>query len=110
MAQHLLSERYKDPAAVVAGSVLEEHLHSAAKHGVDTEFTDAKGSRVPTRASTLNVDLSKAGVYSRINQQNVTAWLAQRNKAAHRQYSEYAAENVDLMIQGIMNLMAAFPP
>ena len=35
MAEHLLSEKYKDPAAVMIGSVLEEHLRQLCdKNGV----------------------------------------------------------------------------
>ena len=40
MSEHLLEEGYKDPAAVVAGSVLEEHLRQLCqKHGVPTAVT-----------------------------------------------------------------------
>ena len=40
MAQHLLDEEYKDPAAVMAGSVLEEHLRQLCqKHSIPTEIT-----------------------------------------------------------------------
>ncbi|MCF2495346.1 hypothetical protein [Dyadobacter chenhuakuii] len=35
MSQHLLDENYKDPAAVMIGSVLEEHLRQLSlKHGI----------------------------------------------------------------------------
>lgn len=109
MAQHLLAEKYKDPAAVMAGSVLEEHLRQlASKHGVPVELTDPKGKTVPKKADVLNADLVKAGVYNVLNQKLVTGWLDLRNKAAHGKYSEYTEANVDLMIQGILQFMAAF--
>jgi hypothetical protein len=39
MAEHLLSEGYKDPAAVIAGSTLEEHLRQlSVKNGIATDM------------------------------------------------------------------------
>ena len=44
MADHLLDQDYKDAAAVMIGSVLEEHLRQlAALREVDTTWTDKKG-------------------------------------------------------------------
>ena len=38
MGNHLLANGYKDPAAVMAGSVLEEHLrHLSLKHGLEVD-------------------------------------------------------------------------
>lgn len=111
MARYLLSEHYKDAAAVVAGSALEEHLRQLArKHNVDLHYMDPKGKAVPKKAEVLNADLVKAGVYTILQQKSVTAWLDLRNKAAHGQYSEYKAENVDLMVQGILQFMTTFAP
>ena len=110
MARHLLDEKYKDPAAVMAGSVLEEHLRQfAIKHGVATDLVDAKGRTVPKKADLLNAELVKAGAYNVLNQKLVTGWLDLRNKAAHGRYAEYTADNVKLMIQGILQFMATFP-
>jgi hypothetical protein len=106
MAQHLLAEQYKDPAAVMAGSVLEEHLRQLAnKHGVAIDFVDSKGKTVPKKADVLNADLVKAGVYNVLNQKLVTGWLDLRNKAAHGKYAEYREDHVNLMIQGILQFM-----
>ncbi len=55
-AAHLLESGYKDPAAVLAGSVLEEHLRKLAdKFGVPT----IKQSGDPEKADTLNANLVK---------------------------------------------------
>ena len=76
MAQYLLSERYKDAAAVVAGSALEEHLRQLArKHQVAIEYTDPRGKSVPKKAEVLNADLVKAGAHNVLQQKGVTAWL-----------------------------------
>ncbi len=38
MAEYLLKEGYKDPAAVITGSTLEEHLRKLCiKNGIDIE-------------------------------------------------------------------------
>ena len=105
MAQHLLDEEYKDPAAVMAGSVLEEHLRQLCqKHGISTETTK-QGRPQPKKADALNSDLAKKEVYSKLDQKNVTAWLDLRNKAAHGKYQEYTKEQVSLMIQSLSDFM-----
>ena len=64
MAQHLLDEGYKDPAAVMAGSVLEEHLRQLCqKHGIPTEATRQSRPQ-PKKADALNADLAKKEVYN----------------------------------------------
>ena len=106
MAQHLLDEGYKDPAAVMAGSVLEEHLRQLCqKHGIPTEAT-RQGRPQPKKADALNADLAKKEVYNRLDQKNVTAWLDLRNKAAHGKYQEYTKEQVALMLQSLSDFMA----
>ena len=107
MAEYLLSEGYKDPAAVVAGSVLEEHLRQlCSKHGIDIQTTNSSGNTRPKKADTLNADLAKAQVYSDLDQKQVTAWLDLRNKAAHGRYSEYTHDQVEIMINGIIDFLA----
>ena len=106
MAQHLLDEEYKDPAAVMAGSVLEEHLRQLChKHSIPTEITK-QGRPQPKKADALNADLAKKEVYNRLDQKNVTAWLDLRNKAAHGKYQEYTKEQVALMLQSLSDFMA----
>ena len=105
MAQHLLDEGYKDPAAVMAGSVLEEHLRQLCqKHSIPTETTK-QGRPHPKKADTLNTDLAKKQVYNRLDQKNVIAWLDLRNKAAHGKYQEYTKEQVALMLQSLSDFM-----
>jgi hypothetical protein len=110
MAEHLLDEKYKDPAAVVVGSVLEEHVRQLCiAIGVSVE--DAlRGSAVARKADSLNADLAKAGKYSKLDQKQVTAWLDLRNKAAHGKYSEYSNEQVVLMLAGVRDLVARIRP
>ncbi|MDX2261485.1 MAG: hypothetical protein SFU84_07275 [Gemmatimonadales bacterium] len=106
MADHLLTEGYKDPAAVLIGSVLEKHLrYLASKNGIPTEVAKGAG-QIPKKADLINAELTKANVYNGLDQKNITAWLDLRNKAAHGHYNEYDAALVVLMHQGVSNFMA----
>lgn len=105
MAEHLLSQEYKDPAAVMIGSVLEENLRQlclANQIEIELEKNDCM---IPKKADRLNSDLAKAGIYTKLDQKSVTMWLDLRNKAAHGKYEEYSKEQVDLMFQGVMDFL-----
>ncbi len=105
MAEHLLSAGYKDPAAVMIGSVLEEHLRQLClKRSVNVE-EDKNGRLVPRKADRLNADLAKAAIYTKLDQKVVTAWLDLRNKAAHGQYREYNQDQVRQLLQGVTEFM-----
>lgn len=106
MADHLIEQSYKDPAAVIAGSVLEEHLRKLCdKNGVDVKKSDGS----PKKADSLNSELASAIVYSKLDQKNVTAWLDLRNKAAHGKYTEYTKDQVALLIQSIRDFITRNP-
>ena len=106
MAHYLLEQGYKDPAAVVAGSVLEAHLRKLCdKHHIPALKAD--GTSLATE--TLNADLRAAGAYNLLDQKNVTAWLDLRNTAAHGKYTEYAKEQVALMLDGVRNFISRIP-
>ena len=108
MAGHLLEESYKDPAAVMIGSVLEEHLRQlCAKNGVDTTIPDAKTGRdVPKKADRMNNDLTAAGVYNKLYQKTILGWLDLRNQAAHGHYAAYDIKQVQLMEDGVVDFIA----
>lgn len=106
MAKYFLDEGYKDPAAVMLGSVLEENLRQIAqKKLVEITFINNNGDTRPKKADTLNADLTKAGVYNILDQKQVTAWLDLRNKAAHGEYEKYDKSQVELMYQGILSFI-----
>jgi hypothetical protein len=106
MAEHLLQEGYKDPAAVMIGSVLEEHLRQlCGRNNILVEVD--KGGRVSAKkADLLNADLANATVYNKLDQKSVTSWLDLRNKAAHGKYSEYTKEQVDIMYKSVLDFIA----
>ena len=110
MAYYLLAEGYKDASAVMIGSVLEEHLRQLChKHGIPVEVPTPKGKLVPKKADVMNADLTKAGVYTSIDQKAATGWLALRNSAAHGEYDEYSADQIRLMQQGVVGFLARIP-
>ncbi|MCH8252040.1 MAG: hypothetical protein IID36_06270 [Planctomycetes bacterium] len=110
MAEHLLETHYKDAAAVICGSVLEEHLRQlCSKSNIPTE-ADKKGRSVPRKADSLNADLAKNDVYSKLDQKSVTAWLDLRNSAAHGKYAEYDLDQARQMLHGVTQFMARVAP
>jgi hypothetical protein len=105
MADHLLSEGFKDPAAVVVGSVLEEHLRQTClKRGLSL----LSGTK-PKKADAMNSELASVSAYSKLDQKSVTAWLDLRNRAAHGKYYEYTKDQVCLMLQGVRDFMVRVP-
>lgn len=101
MGRHLLENDYKDAAAVITGSVLEEHLRQLCqKHNLDTEV-EKNGKLIPKKADLLNAELAKLQIFNKLDQKNVTAWLDLRNKAAHGRYNEYNIQQVQLMHQAV---------
>lgn len=110
MADHLLSEKYKDAAAVIIGSSLEEHLRQLAIAASIPTTRQKDGVDIPLKAEALNSELAKAGVYSKLDQKNVTAWLGLRNDAAHGEYEAYDHAQVRLMLDGVRQFMSRVQP
>lgn len=104
-AEHLLSQGYKDAAAVMIGSVLEEHLRQLCiRFSID--LNDIKdGKPVPRKADRLNAELVKASAYKALDAKQITAWLGLRNDAAHGNYSDYSKEQVRSLLTGVMDFM-----
>ena len=103
MAEYLVQERYKDPAAVLIGGVPEEHLRKLClKNGITVNFP---ANNKPRKASSLNDDLTKNDVYDMLEQKSVTAWLDLRNRAAHGNYATYDDKQVDDMLRGVREFL-----
>ncbi|MGD0662049.1 MAG: hypothetical protein ABSD38_28665 [Syntrophorhabdales bacterium] len=107
MADYLLGEEYKDASAVMIGSVLEQHLRDLwTKHGMPTTNGREAERAVHPKAEFVNGELAKKGVYGKLDQKNVTAWLDLRNKAAHGKYDQYNADQVKMMLLGVSEFVA----
>jgi hypothetical protein len=103
MAEYLIEdEGLKDPAAVLAGSVLEEHLR---------KLCDKHSITLPPKATInpVNAELKRAGVYTTNESKQIDAWAGLRNSAAHGKRDEYSGEQVKLMIQGIRLFLSSYP-
>lgn len=107
MASHLLDEGYKDPAAVMIGGVLEEHLRQLClKNDIAISTLSQRDNKeLPKKADRMNSDLAGAGVYNKLYQKSVISWLDLRNKAAHAEYDEYDILQVRLMEAGVTDFM-----
>ena len=109
MAEYFLSEGYKDPAAVIIGGVLEEHLRQLCQKN-NIPVTITKGEKeVAIKANQLNQNLAKAEQYNKLEMKNVTAWLDLRNNVAHGKYNEYDKSQVKEMLQGVMGFITRNP-
>jgi hypothetical protein len=98
MAVHLLEAGYKDAAASLGGAVLEDGLRRiAAARSVTVKGRDDLGS--------LNQRLADAEVYNRLTQRRVHAWNELRNSADHGKFSEYKADEVQEMLQGVARFL-----
>jgi hypothetical protein len=106
MADYLLSEKYKDAAAVMVGSVLEEHLRFLCDNRGIAINARRGGKLEPNKADFLNAELAKAGAYNKLDQKQITAWLDLRNKAAHGHYGEYDQGQVQNMMDGVRNFLS----
>lgn len=110
MADYLLSDGYKDAAAVLVGGSLEGHLRNLCpRHGVDTHYVDPKGDSKPKKAEVMNQDLYKAQAYALGDLKQITSWLNLRNDAAHGHYDKYVREQVRLMLDGVQNFIVRVP-
>lgn len=106
MGDYLLKEGYKDPAAVMTGSVLEEHIRQLCLRNSIPIETIKDGKPIPKKADLMNSELASGNIYNKLDQKSITSWLDLRNKAAHGQYAGYTKEQVELMYQGVTNFIS----
>lgn len=106
MAEGLMGQGYKDPAAVIAGTSLEVHLKAlATKHGLSLQLP----SGAPKKMDAVNSELKATGTYNALEHKQVTAWLGLRNLAAHGDYADYDDAAVKALIIGVRDFAAKYP-
>jgi hypothetical protein len=105
MAEYFLRKNYKDPAAVIAGGVLEEHLR---KLSLKNDLPVKNGNDY-IRADALNTSLRTNNVYNLVQDKIIIGWLGIRNKAAHGDYHEYDKSQVNSFIEGLLVFINNFP-
>ena len=96
-AKHFLHKGFKVPAAVIAGTVLETTLR---------EMCSQHPSLTPAdNINKMNDDLAREGVFNNARKQQITAWAAIRNNAAHGKPDEFEPNEVSRMIDGIQGFV-----
>ena len=99
---YLLEQGYKDPAAMLAGAVLESTLRKMCEaRAIPTDKSDKIG--------TLNDKLAKhhkPPAYSNMYYKQIIAWADLRNNADHGRFGEYDREQVAAMITGVREFAA----
>lgn len=60
-------------------------------------------------ADRINAELVKADAYTKLDQSQITAMLALRNRAAHGKYGEYDADQVARLIDDVRAFMLRHP-
>ena len=92
-AKSLLDSGYQNAAAVIAGVVLETAVKELClNNNIEIERK---------RLTQLNDDLTKASVYNKLQQKQITALADIRNNAAHGNYDQFTKEDVERMIDDI---------
>ena len=97
-AEYWLSESWRTPAAVIAGTVLESTLRELCDQHPDIENPSGMGK--------MNTALTKAGAYNKARSSQITSWLQIRNFAAHGEPDEFDDTQVRGMIDGIRDFVA----
>lgn len=108
-SDYLLGTGFKLAAAVISGATLESHLRAlCVKGGIPTTVPTRAGGTEPKKASSMNDDLYKASVYTKAEFQQVTAWLAIRNEAAHGN-DKFSDTEVKVMSMGLRDFILRNP-
>jgi hypothetical protein len=103
MGEHLLKEGYKDAAAVIIGSVLEDTLRKLAdSNGIKT--TNDKGKFLTIEP--LNIELATKNIDNKLIQKQITSWADLRNNAAHGHYDKYDSKQVEMMFLFVQTFCA----
>src|ERR1051326_3759212 len=100
MAQHLLDQGYKDPAASLTGAVLEDGLRRIADNN-DITVTDRDD------LSSLRDKCAQKQVFDNLVRQQITAWTTLRNSADHGKFDQYTAQQVGSMISDVRSFLAS---
>ena len=101
MAEHLLDNGYKDPAASLIGAVLEDGLRRVCGNNDITIKSD-------DNISSLNQKLAQKPVYNRLQQREIEVWNKLRDYADHGRFDEYKADNVKDMLGGVGKFLSTY--
>lgn len=99
--QHLFDQGYHQPAAVLAGAVLEDALR---------KICDRSGISLSAKPKLdgMNAELLKKGVYNTLVQKRVTMLADIRNKAAHGQWTQFSSADVEGMLRQVRDFVTDY--
>lgn len=101
MAEYLLEQGYKDPAASLTGAVLEIELRNlCSRKGIDVKKTDD--------ISCLNGKLMDKKIYSQVQRTQIEAWKKIRDAAAHGKHDEYTENQVKDFLSGLRRFIGEY--
>ncbi len=102
MAEHLLANGYKDPAASLIGAVLEDGLRRiCGNNNIAVKSDD--------NISSLNRKLAdKKDVYNRLKQREIEVWNKLRDYADHGHFDQYKQDDVTDMLKGVRSFLSEY--
>lgn len=101
IAEHLLDNGYKDPAASLIGAVLEDGLRRMC---VTNTLPVKSGDNI----SSLNQKLADNEVYNRLQQREIEVWNKLRDYADHGRFDQYESDNVKDMLAGVQKFLSNY--
>ena len=101
MAEHLLDNGYKDPAASLIGAVLEDGLRRICHNNSITVKSD-------DNISSLNQKLTQKQAYNPLQQRQIQVWNKLRDYADHGHFDEYKPDDVTDMLKGVRNFLSDY--
>ena len=101
MAEYLLNNGYKDPAASLIGAVLEDGLRRIC---VNNGITLKKNEDI----SALNQRVAQKQVYNPLQQKQIQVWNDVRNNADHGQFNQYKSDDVKEMLGGVQKFLSSY--
>jgi hypothetical protein len=108
MAEHIAANIMAAPAAVLAGSVLEDHVRKLAVAN-EIDVLDDEGR--PRKFEQLTIELRghEGARISEAQRKQLAAWYAVRTDAAHGHFDNVVDDDVARMIDGIRDFMLRHP-
>jgi hypothetical protein len=93
-AQELLDAGYIGPAAVLAGSILEDHIKKIC---IEKQIALSDKPKLDY----MNAQLAKIEYYNKLTQKQITSWAEIRNSAAHGNWEKFKEVDIRDMIKWI---------
>lgn len=101
MAEHLLDNDYKHPAASLTGAVLEDGLRRICGNNNITVKSD-------DNISSLNQKLAQNHIYNPLQQGQIQVWNKLRDYADHGNFDQYEQDDVEDMLKGVRKFLSEY--